>query len=83
MRAVVIRQCTPVFQLLSSEDEALLVRRDALLVLNLGLHIICQGVLDVIAATMLDRFTKSNQTAEECISSRIMPTTSHRSLASS
>ena len=37
---VVIRQSPPVLQLLSGEDQPLLVRRDALLVLNLGLDIV-------------------------------------------
>merc|ERR1719362_16053 len=37
---VVIRQCASIFKLLSSEDEALLVWRDALLVLNLCLDIV-------------------------------------------
>ena len=35
---VVVLQCAAVLQLLPSEDQALLVRRDALLVLDLGLH---------------------------------------------
>ena len=35
---VVIREGTPILQLLASEDESLLVRGDALLVLDLGLH---------------------------------------------
>merc|ERR1712118_392795 len=34
---VVVRQCTAVIQLLPGEDQALLVRRDALFVLNLSL----------------------------------------------
>merc|ERR1712032_1763199 len=37
---VVIRESTAVLELLSSEDETLLVGRDALLVLDLGLHIV-------------------------------------------
>ena len=40
---VVIGQCTAIFQLFASENQPLLVRGDALLVLNLGLDI-----LDVI-----------------------------------
>ena len=35
---VVVREGTPILQLLAGEDETLLVRGDALLVLNLGLH---------------------------------------------
>lgn len=37
---VVIRERTAVFKLLSRKDQALLIRRNALLVLNLGLYII-------------------------------------------
>jgi hypothetical protein len=37
---VIIRESTPILKLLASEDKALLVRRDALLVLNLSLHIV-------------------------------------------
>ena len=37
---VVVRESTAVFELLAGEDETLLVRRDALLVLNLGLYIV-------------------------------------------
>ena len=37
---VVVAQGTAVFQLLTSEDESLLVRRDALLVLDLRLHVV-------------------------------------------
>jgi len=37
---VVVGQCTTVFELLSSKDEALLVRRNSFLVLNFGLNIV-------------------------------------------
>ena len=37
---VIIGEGAPVFKLLSSEDEALLVRRDAFLVLNLRLYVV-------------------------------------------
>jgi hypothetical protein len=37
---VVVAECAAVFQLLAGEDQALLIRRDALLVLNLGLHVL-------------------------------------------
>ena len=36
---VVVRESASVFQLLAGEDESLLVRRDAFLVLNLGLDV--------------------------------------------
>jgi len=37
---IVVRESATVFQLLSSEDEALLVRRDAFLILDLGLDVV-------------------------------------------
>ena len=37
---VVVGEGSAVFELLASEDKTLLVGRDALLVLNLGLHVI-------------------------------------------
>ena len=37
---VVVRKSTAVLELLASEDETLLVGRDALLVLDLGLHVV-------------------------------------------
>ena len=37
---VVVRQSAAILQLLAGEDEALLIRRDALLVLDLGLDVI-------------------------------------------
>ena len=36
---VVVREGSSIFQLLSSEDESLLIRRDSFLILNLGLHV--------------------------------------------
>ena len=37
---VVIRECTTVLELLACKDQALLVRRNSLLVLNLGLDVV-------------------------------------------
>jgi hypothetical protein len=37
---VVVGESTAVFELLSGEDQALLIRRDALLVLNLALDVV-------------------------------------------
>ena len=37
---VVVRESATVLELLSSEDKALLIGRDALLVLDLGLHVV-------------------------------------------
>ena len=45
---VVVREGATILKLLASEDEALLVRRDAFLVLDLGLHILDGvGLLDI------------------------------------
>jgi len=45
---VVVRQRTAVFELLAGEDQALLVGRDSLLVLDLALDIVdCVGGLDL------------------------------------
>ena len=37
---VIVRESAAVFELLAGEDQTLLVRRDALLVLNLRLHVL-------------------------------------------
>lgn len=37
---VIVRQCTPIFQLLAGKDQTLLIRRNTLFVLNLGLDVI-------------------------------------------
>jgi hypothetical protein len=37
---VVVRQGAAILELLAGEDQALLVRRDTLLVLDLGLHVV-------------------------------------------
>ena len=37
---VVVTQCSAIFQLLSSKDQSLLIRRDSFLILNLGLDIV-------------------------------------------
>merc|ERR1719222_1625854 len=45
---VIVRKSAPIFKLLTSKDKALLVRRNALLVLNLRLHVIdCVAGFDV------------------------------------
>jgi len=45
---VVVGQGAAVFQLLTGEDQTLLIRRDALLVLDLGLHVLDRvGTLDI------------------------------------
>ncbi len=46
---VVVAQCAPVLQLLAGEDQPLLVWRDALLILDLALHIV-----DRVAALHLE-----------------------------
>merc|ERR1719326_1732729 len=45
---IVIRQCTAIFQLLTSKNKPLLVRWDTLLILNLGFYIVNRiGSFDV------------------------------------
>ena len=55
---VVVAQCTAVLKLLSGEDKTLLIRRDAFLVLDLGLH-----VVDSIRGLNI----KSNSLTGECL----------------
>ena len=57
---VVVRQRAPVLQLLPREDEALLVRRDALLVLDLLLH-----VLDGVAGLHIEGNCLARQGLDE------------------
>ncbi|OBQ34350.1 MAG: hypothetical protein AN484_26720, partial [Aphanizomenon flos-aquae WA102] len=57
---VVVRQRAPVLQLLARKDEALLVRRDALLVLDLGLH-----RLDVVGRLHVQRDGLARQRLDE------------------
>ncbi len=57
---VVVRQGTPVFELLASEDETLLVRRNSFLVLNLALH-----VLDGVRGLHLERDGLARQGLDE------------------
>jgi len=57
---VIIRQCAAILQLFAGKDEALLVWRDALLVLDLGLHIVdsVRGLdvkSDCLASQSLDK----------------------------
>jgi len=45
---IVVRQCTSVFELLAGENQSLLIRRNSLLVLDLGLDVIdCIGRLNI------------------------------------
>jgi len=63
---VVVRQRAAVFELLTSEDQALLIRRDAFLVLDLGLY-----VLDRVRAFNVQRDGLAGQRLEEiCIPPR-------------
>ena len=57
---VVVGQRAPVLQLLAGKDEALLVRRDALLVLDLGLH-----ALDRVASLHVQRDGLAGQRADK------------------
>jgi len=45
---VIVAQCAAIFELFSREDETLLIRRDSLLILDLGFNIVDGvGVLDI------------------------------------
>ena len=57
---VVVRESSTVLQLLAGEDQSLLVRRDALLVLDLSLH-----VLDRVACFDLESNSFSCQSLDE------------------
>ena len=57
---VVVRESSTVFQLLAGEDQSLLVRGDALLVLDLSLH-----VLDRVACFDLESNSLSCQSLDE------------------
>merc|ERR1712013_323727 len=58
--SVIVAQRTPILQLLSRENEALLLGRNALLVLNLGLH-----VLDRIIRLHVERDRPSREGLDE------------------
>merc|ERR1719183_2128461 len=66
---VVIRERASIFQLFASKDQALLIRRDSFLVLNLGLHVV-NGIasLDVksdgLAGESLDKDLHATTKAE-------------------
>ena len=71
LRDVVVTQGSTVLELLAGEDEALLVRRDALLVLDLLLHIINSvGRLDVqrdgLARQRLDEDLRARESSGVC-----------------
>jgi len=58
---VVVGQGTAILKLLSSEDETLLIRRDALLILNLGLD-----VIDGVAGLNLKGDSLAGQGLDDC-----------------
>ena len=64
---VVVSQRAAVLELLAREDEALLVRRDALLVLDLGLD-----VLDRVGALDLERDGLSGQRLDEDLHAAVL-----------
>ena len=74
---VVVRECSAIFQLLTGEDESLLVGRDALLVLDLGLDVL-DGVrgLDVqsdgLASQGLDEDLHATAQAEHEVESALL-----------
>jgi len=74
---VVIGQCPAVLELLAGEDEALLVGRDALLVLDLGLYVVdCVGGLNIecdgLASEGLDEDLHASAEAEHEVQSRLL-----------
>ena len=51
---IIIRKCVTILKLLASEIQALLLRRNALLVLDLGLHIVnCIGGFNLKAVSSM------------------------------
>merc|ERR550537_966376 len=74
---VVVTKGSAILQLLASKDEALLVRRDALLVLNLCLHIV-DGVRgldlkgDGLACERLDEDLHTSAKAENKVERRLL-----------
>ena len=74
---VVIRESATVFQLLASEDETLLIRRDTLLILDLGLHVVnrvrrldFQG--DGLSGKSLDKDLHTTAEAEDKVKRRLL-----------
>ena len=74
---VVIREGATVLELLSSKDETLLIRRDALLVLNLGLDVV-DGVAGLhvesnrLAGERLDKDLHSTTETEDQVEGRLL-----------
>ena len=74
---VVIRKSTAVLELLASEDKALLIGRDAFLILDLGLHVIDSvGGLDLegdrLAGESLDEDLHATTEAEDEMEGRLL-----------
>ena len=74
---VVVRESATVLELLASEDKALLIGRDALLVLNLGLHVVNGiGWLDLegdgLARESLHEDLHATAEAEHQVESRLL-----------
>merc|ERR1719222_1121256 len=74
---VVVRKCAPIFQLLPSKDETLLVRGNALLVLNLRLHVLngvgrfhLQG--DSLASQGLDKDLHSSAQSQDQVQGALL-----------
>ena len=74
---VIVRKSAAVFELLAGKDEALLVGRDALLILDLGLHVI-DGVAgldlesDGLASECLDEDLHATAEAEDEMKCRLL-----------
>ena len=74
---VVVRKSATVLKLLAGEDESLLVGRDALLVLDLGLHVLDGvGLLDIksdgLASEGLDEDLHTTAESEHEVESRLL-----------
>jgi len=74
---VIVGQCAPILQLLPGEDQALLVRRDPLLILDLRLHVVdgvgglyIQG--DGLARQGLDEDLHATAQAKHQMESRLL-----------
>jgi hypothetical protein len=74
---VVVRQCASIFELLSSENQTLLIRRNAFLVLNLGLDVV-NGIRrlhvkgDGLARQGFDEDLHATTKAEHQVKSRLL-----------
>ena len=74
---IIVRKCASVLKLLASEDQALLVGRNALLVLDLGLHVVdCVRRFDFegdrLAGESLDKNLHAAAETEDKVERRLL-----------